>query len=134
MTKDEMIKLLKSNVQAWNAWRRDNPGVVVGLGGAYLSSEDLVANLSGANLSGANLSGANLSCANLSGANLSEADLHCANLSGADLSEADLSSAILCGATIDGAILSTFHIGGPGHILCALTKKEWATIKEMRGE
>lgn len=55
-----------------------------------------------------------------------------ANLSGADLSNANLRRISLCGATIDGAIVTPEHIGGPGHILCALTDDEWAWVSEKR--
>ncbi len=71
----------------------------------------------------------NLAKANLYGADLSEAYLR-----GADLREADLSGAILCGAIIDGAIVSPNGIGGPGHILCALTDDEWSLIKKGRDD
>ena len=76
----------------------------------------------GANLSGADLQGANLSFANLSNANLSDA-----NLQGAWLQRTTL-----CGATIDGAILDPDDIGGPGHILYALTADEAGMIEEKR--
>ncbi len=55
-----------------------------------------------------------------------------AYLSKAYLSRADLSGATLCGATIDGAVLRGSDIGGPGHILCALTDDEWAQISAAR--
>jgi len=78
----------------------------------------------GADLSGADLSGANLTGANLSGA----------NLSGANLTGAILYRITLCGATIDGVILDPDDIGGPGHILCALTNAEWECVKAQRKE
>ncbi len=53
-------------------------------------------------------------------------------LRGADLSGAYLTHISLCGATIDGAVVRPSNIGGPGHILCALTNDEWAMIKEGR--
>ena len=98
---------------------------VEGIGGAH-------ADLTRANLTGADLTGANLTGANLTGANLTGADLTRANLTGANLTGAYLSSITLCGATIDGAILRPDDIGGPGHILCALTDAEWETIKQGR--
>lgn len=55
-----------------------------------------------------------------------------ADLRGADLSEADLRRISLCNATIDGAIVRPDDIGGPGHILCALTEDEWETIRKKR--
>jgi uncharacterized protein YjbI with pentapeptide repeats len=70
--------------------------------------------------------------ADLSGANLLETDLSGADLSVADLSGADLTSITLCGATIDGVIVRGRDIGGPGHILCALTDSEWASIDAGR--
>ena len=60
------------------------------------------------------------------------ADLSGADLSGADLSGANLSQITLCGATIDGAVVRDDDIGGPGHILCALTDDEWAMIQAGR--
>ena len=60
------------------------------------------------------------------------ADLMGADLSGADLSGADLLNITLCGATIDGAILDPDDIGGPGHILYALTTDEAGMIEEKR--
>ena len=72
--------------------------------------------------------------ANLRGANLREAYLGEANLYGANLGGAYLGGVTFCGATIDGAILRSTDIGGPGHILCALTKAEWGLIKEGRAK
>ena len=83
--------------------------------------------LSGADLSGADLRGVDLRGANLRGANLSRA-----NLSRVDLRRANLSAITLCGARLDGAILSPDAIRGPGHILCALTDEEWATVQHTR--
>ena len=90
------------------------------------------ADLSGADLREADLRGADLSGADLSGANLRGANLRGADLSGANLSGANLSQITLCGATIDGAVVRDDDIGGPGHILCALTDDEWAMIQAGR--
>jgi Pentapeptide repeats (8 copies) len=76
-------------VDAWNAWRRENPGIKPDLKGADISGANLsAADLSGLDLSGANLRGANLSKADLSSACLREAALEMANLSGVDLTGA----------------------------------------------
>ena len=83
-------------------------------------------------LGGANLWEANLREADLWGADLWGANLSGANLRGANLREADLTGATLCNATIDGAILYENDIGGPGHILCALTDEEWEMIEAGR--
>ena len=55
MANDEHIALLKKGVEAWNAWRQENP--------------DIYPDLSEANFSGANFSEANFSEANFSEAN-----------------------------------------------------------------
>src|SRR5262245_5839716 len=78
--------MLKKGVDAWNAWRGENP--------------DIVPDLSKADLSNARLNGAKLGFANLRGANLfeawlGEADLSAANLIGASLFRADLIGANL---------------------------------------
>lgn len=73
-----------------------------------------------------------LSGAYLSGADLRGADLSGADLRGAYLRGADLRGAIFCRATIDGATLAPQDIGGPGHILCALTDNEWSAVQKMR--
>jgi uncharacterized protein YjbI with pentapeptide repeats len=58
MANDEHVAMLKKGVDAWNAWRDENPNIRPDL------SE---ANIGGANLEGADLSDANLSTANLGG-------------------------------------------------------------------
>ena len=120
MNKAEAVALLcggEAGIEEWNRQRR--------LGECCLD-------LSGVNLRGVNLSGVNLSGVNLSGVNLIGADLREADLSGADLREANLRLVAFCGATIDGAVLSKDDVGGPGHILCALTSQEWELIQEKR--
>lgn len=103
---DQLAKL-KEGVEAWNAWREENPDAEIDLRGADLGR----ANLSGADLEDADLYGAYLLEANLSGAdlgysNLSGAILSNSNLSGADLGRADLSGAYLWEANISGAALN----------------------------
>src|SRR2546422_254429 len=67
MADQELLEILKSGVQKWNAWRTGHPGIHANRSDADRSDADR----NGANLSDADLSGANLSGANLSGANLS---------------------------------------------------------------
>jgi uncharacterized protein YjbI with pentapeptide repeats len=103
------------------------------LRGVYLAG----ANFEGANLRRAHFAGAFLKDANFRGANLAEADMRESILAGADLTNADLRGtkllkAYLCGATIDGALLDQQAVGGPGHVLCALTDREWAMIRLCR--
>jgi len=71
MANDKHVAMLKKGVDAWNAWRDENPGTRPDLSEANLRE----ANLSGTNLRGANLREAGLSKANLSGADLSGANL-----------------------------------------------------------
>lgn len=133
MNKGEMIELLKTDLDAWNAWRKENPQAEVDLtqadlGDAELCGADLrdadlyganlgkanlrKANLRRANLGNADLCGANLIQANLSRAYLSAADLSEADLSGADLREADLLSAILFSANLTMADLRKTEFQG----------------------
>src|SRR5579864_7446498 len=65
MPNEEQLRLLKQDVEAWNTWRQNNPGVIPDLRAADLRGADL------------------------RGADLSEADLRDADLSGADLSGTD---------------------------------------------
>jgi uncharacterized protein YjbI with pentapeptide repeats len=60
MANDEHVAMLKQGVDAWNAWRRENP--------------DIRPDLSAANLTGADLSGADLTRANLTRADLEGAE------------------------------------------------------------
>ena len=71
MANDKHVALLKQDVEAWNAWRRENPNVPP-------------------DLSEADLNGAILSMAWLTEAAVSDADLHRAILRSGDFSEADL--------------------------------------------
>jgi len=66
MANEKHLAILKQGVDAWNAWREENPEVRPHLSGARLT---------GANLKGVDLRGADLSWANLKGANLSGGDL-----------------------------------------------------------
>jgi Pentapeptide repeats (8 copies) len=133
MANDEHVAMLKKGVDAWNAWRSENPDIrpdlsnadlrEANLRGADLSEANLSeaslfeANLSEANLWRANLLGAflgeaNPGGANLRGAHLSWANLMKANLSQADLSEASLTKASLGVANLRGANLSEANLGG----------------------
>src|SRR3954470_10188672 len=91
MANEEHVALLKQGVDAWNAWRRENPNV----------SPDLSrANLAEADLSKEKLLRADLSEVNLLGVNLRGADLFRADLFRASLLRSDLSKANLCGANL----------------------------------
>ena len=71
MNKEKLIQLLKTDVAAFNTYRRE--------------TEFAPIDLTRANLRGANLKGADLTRTNLKGADLTRADLTRADLEGADL-------------------------------------------------
>jgi hypothetical protein len=126
------IDILYEGVEAWNEWRRKNPGEIPKLAGEDLSEMDLtgvnlgeadlveaelfqadlteanlkMAKMENADLAGANLCGAALYKANLGGACLIEVDLTGASLGAANLHNADLRGTKLCGADFDEADLS----------------------------
>jgi hypothetical protein len=107
----------------WNAWRRDNPGIVPDLNDLRIPASELQfglvqggpvdlsgaelrrAKLAHATLIEANLTGAVLAKADLSDSRLSKADLRGADLRGAALAHADLSEARLDGAFVSGVDL-----------------------------
>ena len=98
MAKKEQIEMLKSSVENWNSWRRNN----------LLEEIDLTfADLRFANLAGANLSNADIDKAVLIRADLREANLHNAYGWNVDFSSANLNKAILNNATLNE---SNFHL------------------------
>ena len=111
MANPEHVARIQQGVEAWNAWREENPDIRPDLSGANLGEANLDwaylsrAQLSGGNLGGADLGGANLRSTNLSKANLIKADLSGANLHEANLREADLIEANLGGADLSRANL-----------------------------
>jgi len=128
MADEELQATLRQGVEAWNSWRKENPGVKVdlssaNLNGAYLNEADLrftdlswadltEASLIGADLRGANLLGAHLPKTNLTGAHLNPATLSGAHLNWADLTGANLDWANLIGADLSRAILKNAHLTG----------------------
>jgi uncharacterized protein YjbI with pentapeptide repeats len=123
MANEAHLQVLRRGQNAWNAWRRDNPGNSPDLTNADLRGKNLVrkdlvrAILTGANLYEANLYKANLSRANLTGANLSRANLtgatfNRATLNNADLTGADLSCAVLVKTGLENANLTGCRIYG----------------------
>ena len=119
------LELLKSGVEKFNAYRKENPEWdpelcdenlsdadlrEVNLSGAHLVQADLCrADLRGANLfrasmSGTDLIGADLRGANLCGVELCYANLHEANLCGVDLKEVNLEGAILHRTDLDKVV------------------------------
>jgi hypothetical protein len=112
----EQLAKLMEGVDAWNAWREQNPSILPDLSYAKLAGGKFFginlkqaklykAQLNNANLGKANLAGANLSKANLKGANLEKANLKSANLIGADLTDAILTNALLTNAKYDSTTI-----------------------------
>jgi outer membrane protein assembly factor BamD (BamD/ComL family) len=102
------VAKLREGVQAWNAWRAENPGAAPDLsdlnlpGGArhFEPARGAPIDLRGVNLRRAVLAGADLAQARLD-----HADLSGANLKGANLAQADLAGTRLAGANLSGAWL-----------------------------
>lgn len=110
------IAILKSGVQTWNEWRRENPNIKPNLREIDISNQDLrgidfvetnllYANLSNSNLEGASIVSSSLGNANLKNVNLRNvslintslrlANLSNANLNKTDFTESDLTQSIL---------------------------------------
>jgi Pentapeptide repeats (8 copies) len=91
MADKTQLAMLKSGVNAWNAWRTAHADFRPELSEVHLYGLDLIGiDLSGADLSKADLRGANLSDAILIGANLEGANFFKVVLDRADLSGANL--------------------------------------------
>jgi uncharacterized protein YjbI with pentapeptide repeats len=99
--KEWQLATLRANAAGWNLWCKENPDIIIDLGGADLHG----VNLNGADLYQADLSAANLRKAILQRADLSGADLRGADLRGVDLRWADLRGANLSGADLNAAAL-----------------------------
>jgi hypothetical protein len=106
MANKKHLKILKSGVEKWNAWRikhDDEPA----LHSAHLCYKDL----RGANLALSDLTDADLSHAYLHGANLRFANLYAADLSGADLGGANLAGAHFKSTNLLGANFRGAEVG-----------------------
>jgi uncharacterized protein YjbI with pentapeptide repeats len=113
MANEAHVEQLMKGVEAWNAWREDNPEVDPDLAGAQLHGQKLEASdLSSVNFSGAMLDGADLREAKLGDANLQETSLRDADLTGADLGGAILRQANLADVRLTGANLREAHLEG----------------------
>lgn len=118
MADKTLLRILDQGVDAWNAWRLENPDEKVDLSGADLGPANLrggtllAAIVTGAVIKETLLGKANLHNLNLIEAKLSRADLTWTDLSGADLTRCDLSEAKLVGATLVKAKLSGANLSG----------------------
>ena len=91
MANDDHVYRLRQGVDAWNAWRRENPDLEPDLRGGALRGRDL----SEADLAGADLRDADLRGTTLRGARLVRARLDGANLFKTVLDDADVNGAVL---------------------------------------
>jgi len=123
MADKKQLEILKTGVESWNKYRKDNPDLIVDLSKTDLSDFDLSkANLRWTVLLGANLFRASLNEAFLPGAdlrksNLIEVDfrlakLQMANFIGANLTRCDFSKAKLQGADFRKAKFIDAYLGG----------------------
>jgi len=109
MANPEHIAILKQGVEAWNAWREENPDITPDLERITLYGW----NLRGANLSRTELTYAMLHRCFLERANLEEAEIHNADLSATDFTEATLVKANLCESILGAQDVE--HARGGGH-------------------
>jgi uncharacterized protein YjbI with pentapeptide repeats len=135
MANREHLRILKQGVEAWNAWRRENPDIKPNLFRANLAGTSLYrvnfrkANLREANLSGTDLREGELTDADLGRANLAgifprnariingvherlSTNLHEANLTRANLTNAFLGGANLTRANLTHALLFSANLRG----------------------
>jgi uncharacterized protein YjbI with pentapeptide repeats len=111
MSEPSHLDILQRGSDAWNDWRRDNPGDRPTFRSADLSELDLTrANLSEADLSYAELFDTSLAHANLKMAAMPGADLSGASLDGAELYKVDLSDASLIGADLTDCYLAEANL------------------------
>ena len=105
MNKEEWLQLLRTDVAAFNEYRKANPKEAVDLSQVDLSNAQLQgAYLADANLAEATLVEADLNHANLGGANLQRADLRHADMTNVTLHRSDLTGADLRAAKVGGLV------------------------------
>ena len=136
-TKEEIIELLKTDVQAFNAYRQElfDEGIYdLDLSRVDLSSASLNrANLYNADLSNANLSSTSLNRANLYNVDLWNADLFNANLENANLRNADLRNANLRNADLRNANLRNVDLRNVD-LSCAKLDQEFIQVIGLGSE
>jgi len=107
------IDIMYEGVEAWNEWRRKNPGEKRNLVGEDLSEMDLTGvSLGEADLTDAEVFQADLTEANLKMAVLTRADLAGSDLTGAALYKADFRGACLIEVNLTGASLGAADFSG----------------------
>jgi uncharacterized protein YjbI with pentapeptide repeats len=147
LSNPEHADIFTQGVDAWNAWRVENPNVIPDLSGEQFSYEDL----RGINFSGMDLSYEDLSSAILMGANFSGAELHhtdlsdaylqyalflnadaiCINLWGADLEGTNFEGANLAEASLKETNLSGANLKGTNLWCVYLLDAEGLTVEQL---
>ena len=131
MANIEQLNILRSGVEAWNDWRKQNHSVKLDLSGIDLKKVNLKgADLASADLSGSKLIGVDFSLSNLYGANLSNCILLGANFQGAHLGEANLSGSILNGADLRNALMPLTNFENSSVISVKFNR--WGVYRGMR--
>ena len=100
-TREQLLNLIKTNVQKFIEVKKSNPNLSIDLSGADLRK----AKLNQAELGKVNLSGADLRDVDLSQAQIANANLEDADLSGATIEAANLHRAKMKGASLKGSKL-----------------------------
>jgi hypothetical protein len=152
MANPNHLVLLRQGVEAWNAWREQEPTVKPDRSGADLRGSNLPdtnfsaeefrdANLSETNLSRADFSGAklrdtDLSRARLRAVNFKDADLNRADLSDSDLRGSDLRDTDLCDVNLRGADVRDAYISRAvwGLLHVSHETKQWDLVITEPGE
>jgi len=105
-SKEELIRLLKSNIKAFNTYRKETNHEAIDLSGTDLTGSNLCkadlenSDLRDTDLNFAYLHSANLKQANLSNLTIGRADMTEANLAEAIISESNLTNTILYGTNL----------------------------------
>lgn len=107
MADDKHVELIRSGVEALNAFAEEHEDVSLDLREADLSGMDL----RNARLQGARLGNASLEGCDLRDSRLNSSDLRGCNLRNADLRNANMHRAVLTGADLRGARLGRLGIG-----------------------
>jgi uncharacterized protein YjbI with pentapeptide repeats len=107
MADTELIQILKTGVEHWNAWRSEQRNSKIDLRCANLSRGDLRgANFKGVDLAESSFDGTNLRYASFVGANLTGASFYNSQIIGANFRDAKLTGANLHNAYASYAIFS----------------------------
>lgn len=120
MANQEHVDIFLKGIDAWNAWRDENPDIEPDLSHTNLSGSNASAlghmvkgvNLEKANLWNTDLSGAGLIFANFTGAILIQTNLQKASLIGAHIENANLLNADLRGSDLTNVSLEGANVAG----------------------